>query len=70
MSPTRADVWVSLRPCGCRALAVADDVPRGLETMKARITGGWSLHLVSAEDAERRPTACDVCQPVRQEALW
>jgi len=63
------DVWVNLRPCGCRHLAVPTDTPRGLETMKAKITRGWSLQLRAAPDAERLPTGCDTCAPVRQERL-
>jgi hypothetical protein len=69
MSPTRADIYVNRRPCGCRHLAVAADVPKGLETMQGRLTAGWSLQVLAAEDADRLPAACDVCTPVRQETL-
>lgn len=63
------DVWVNLRPCGCRHLAVPASQPGGLETMKAKITQGWSLNLLDASSASRLPTACDTCAPVRQERL-
>jgi hypothetical protein len=67
MSPTRADVWVSLRPCGCRHTLVPGD---SLATMKARLTEGWSLHRLAPSVAAMLPTACDICAPVRQEQLF
>lgn len=67
--PRPHDVWVNLRPCGCLHLAVPAGTPRGLETMKARITQGWSLHRRSRASASRLPIACDTCAPIRQEQL-
>lgn len=67
--PRPDDVWVNLRPCGCLRLAVPAGRPGGLETMKASITRGWSLHRRSGDSASRLPTACDTCAPVRQEQL-
>jgi hypothetical protein len=67
MSSVDDDVWVNLRPCGCRHLAVAAGVPRGVETMQAKITQGWSLNRLDARYAARLPDGCDTCRPVRQE---
>jgi hypothetical protein len=65
-----AEVYVNLRPCGCRHLSVPAAEPKGLETMPAKITGGWSLNLLDGAYAERLPVACDICMPVRQEQLF
>lgn len=63
------DVYVSLRPCGCKNFEVPASRPNALETMPARLTGGWSLAMRSAANAAQIPTACDVCTPIRQEQL-
>lgn len=63
-------IYVNRRPCGCRHSTVTADVFFGPKPPRLKITEGWSLQASDAVAAERMPTACDTCAPVRQVGLF
>jgi hypothetical protein len=61
-------VYVGRAACGCRIGAIPAAAP-SIAGVAAFLKHGGSINTLEQPDADRLPTSCDTCQPVRQERL-